>query len=168
MQKISHYFDITESFTKQAPLGYRPLIYRLDREPSTDHTGHMARKVEKLRDKAHEELVAVAAERDRQASLNKLIAYAPSTKDLQKAILALFAEKDFNPVAEMIDMAQGKDGELEVKDKIALCKALSDFFPKPKTMEISGTVDTTTTFIIQNFNPTSKGPTYSKQDYKDI
>lgn len=150
----------------------------------------MARKIEKLRDRAKEELIAAAKERDETQRLNRLIAHAPSTKELQKAILSLFADKDFNPVAEMIDMVQGKDGELEIKDKITLCKALAEFFPKPKTMEITGSVDTTTTFIIQQFNSPkklenvqveleegktiqlnqdpNKGPVFSKEDYAGI
>ena len=99
--------------------------------------------------KIRTEIETAKRQLEKTKALNERIALAPTTKELQRAVLSLFAESDFNPIKEMMEMV--KEGDLDVKDKISLLKALADFYPKPKSLDITGTIDNTTTFVVQQF-----------------
>lgn len=131
-------------------------------------------------------------------ALEKMIATSPSAKDMQKAVLTMFEEKNFNPIASMVDLVQNGDenGEkLPMKEYITVLKALADFYPKPKTLDVTAQIDSTTTFIVQDFkkpikqtqqvrinaesgealivNPKraedpAEGPVFAPEDYDDI
>lgn len=132
-----------------------------------------------------EKLELAKKELEKTEELNALISKAPTSKELQQAVLAMFAEKQFNPVAEMVDMV--KEDGLESKDKINLLKALADFYPKPKSLDITGAIEHSTVFTVTNFGSGSKardqeaieaetveaktntdGPVYGPEAYKEF
>lgn len=86
--------------------------------------------------------------------MNNLIDRAPSSKDLQQAILALFEEYNFHPVEEMIQMIQS--GELSTRDRISILKTLSDYYPKPKSIDVNGAIEQGLVLKVIDFQTASK------------
>lgn len=128
--------------------------YTPDRKAPTEYYAQLYHRTRKRKLKKHETLNKkihqAKKELESTQKLNELIAKAPTSKELQQAVLAMFAEKNFNPIEEMVRMVQ--KGEVGAKEKISLLKALSDFYPKPKSIDIQGNIESSIVVQVTDFN----------------
>jgi hypothetical protein len=117
------------------------------------------KKIEAAIQGAKKHLAEVGKEISRTRELQEMIARAPSVRDQRKAILALFMEKGFSPIAELIDYLQdpGKASTLPIRDKIQILKILSEFeAPKPKTVDIEGEIKSAVTIQVIDYSQMSQ------------
>lgn len=72
-----------------------------------------------------------------------------TSAELRQGIEMLFQKHDFNPVEELIIMANQCE---DLKDRIKICMFLTEFhIPKLKSIEVSGSIDHQHTVVIRRF-----------------
>lgn len=104
---------------------------------------------------AEGELKEVEKKLSAAEQLKLLVANAPTVKEQRAAILGLFAEYEFSPVAELIKMIM--EDEVSGREKIAILKTLAEFeAPKPKSIDIEGEVKGSMTISVVDFLGTSQ------------
>lgn len=92
--------------------------------------------------------------KERLEKQNDLLDRAPSQKEMTRAIIQLFEDHEFHPVEEMIEMF--RSGNISRREKIQLLKALSDFYPKPKSIELDAEVKNQMQVIALDFSRASQ------------